>query len=242
MAFLSGFGFCFEAVCSGPALLAPAAVLMVALAPRRWKANWAAALSGAMIGLAITLAAYAVIDLADSPTSYFRTVINPSRSVWDLQPGDLDGFFDRVKLSLSAPQFQGLLTSQPPEVAGQKAVDYGVNLALSLHGSGQSDEAIEVLRDLIQRHASETEPMILLARLLLRKESTAFKEEALALARRSIELQRSPENLDLLGMALFDCGRLDEAEEVLREAVSRARVVFLTFRYHLAWVRSAREK
>ncbi len=141
-----GVGWLLGAACLGGvslgvhvtvALMAPAALLMVALrminitpGQRGFLCKTGiAAVAGAVTGVAITLAAFAVIDRADSPTSYFRTVINPSRSEWDLQPEDLDGFFDRVKLSMSAPQFAGLLTSQPPAVTRQKTIDYAVNLA-----------------------------------------------------------------------------------------------------------------
>ena len=109
-------------------LTAPAAILLVALTPQPRKANWVAAVAGAVIGSGVTLAAFAVIDRSAGQTSYFQTVIGPSRSVWNLEPEDLDGFLDRVKLSMSAPQFRGLLCSQPPDVTRQKAVDYSVNL------------------------------------------------------------------------------------------------------------------
>ena len=111
------------------ALMAPAALLLVVLTRRRWKANIAAAVSGALAGVLLTLAAFAVIDRTDSPTSYFRTVIGPSRSVWSLEPEDLNGFFDRVKLSMNPPQFRGLLYSQPPQLTRQKTIDYSANLA-----------------------------------------------------------------------------------------------------------------
>ena len=111
------------------ALLAPAALLMVVLTPDRWKANWTAAILGAMTGVAVTLAAFATLDCVDSPTSYFRTVVEPSRSVWNLESEDVDGYFDRVRLSFAAPQFRGLLTSQPPDVTRRKAGEYATNLA-----------------------------------------------------------------------------------------------------------------
>ncbi len=110
------------------ALMAPAALLLIALTPQRRKANWAAAVAGGAAGVAITLAAFAVVDRADSPTSYFRVVIEPSRCLWDLQPEDLDGTLDRVRLSMSPPQFRGLLFSQPFAVTRLKAIQYGVNL------------------------------------------------------------------------------------------------------------------
>ncbi|MBN2475933.1 MAG: DUF2723 domain-containing protein [Pirellulales bacterium] len=110
------------------AFMAPAAVLFVLLHRRRWKANLAAAVAGAATGAAITLAAFYVIDRADSPCSYFRTVINPSRSEWNLELDDTDDFLERVWLSITAPQFQGKLTSQPLKRTAEKAQQYLENL------------------------------------------------------------------------------------------------------------------
>ncbi len=110
------------------AFMAPAAILFVLLHPQRRWANLGVAVLGAIAGAGITLAAYAVIDRADSPCSYFRVAIDPSRSQWDLTADDTDGFLDRVKLSLTAPQFQGKLFSQPAKVTRQKTLDYFANL------------------------------------------------------------------------------------------------------------------
>lgn len=110
------------------ALMAPAAMLFVLLHPQRWKANVAAAMGGAAAGEALTLAAFAVIDSADGPCSYFNVVINPSRSEWNLQPEDTDDFLERVMLSMSAPQFRGMLFSQTPQRTRQKTIQYLRNL------------------------------------------------------------------------------------------------------------------
>jgi len=109
-------------------LMVPAALALVILTRRRWLANWAAAILGTALGLGALLAAFWAIDRADSPTCYFRTVIVPSRSVWGLEPEDLDDFHDRVRLSLFPPQYQERLFSKPPGVTRQKAIDYLQNL------------------------------------------------------------------------------------------------------------------
>jgi len=127
----------FAAACAGGislgvhathALMAPAALLLVALPSPRWKANWTAAIAGAAAGTAVTLGAFFVIDRADPPTSYFHTVIEPSRSLWDLEEKDLDSFPERVALSMSPPQYKRLLFSKPIEVTQRKATDYLGNL------------------------------------------------------------------------------------------------------------------
>jgi len=109
-------------------LMAPAALVLLLFTPRRWIVNWPAAILGTALGLGVVLAAFWWIDRADSPANYFRAVIAPSRSVWGLEPEDLDEFHERVELSLLAPQYRDSLLSKPPEVVRQKALDYLENL------------------------------------------------------------------------------------------------------------------
>ncbi len=123
---------CLGGICLGVhithALMAPAVLVLLALTPRRWKANWLTAVAGATTGVAVTLAAYAVIDRIDSPTSYFRAVIGPSRSEWGLSAESLDSFHGRLALCLSPPQYKELLFSKPAGVMKEKAAWYAGNL------------------------------------------------------------------------------------------------------------------
>jgi hypothetical protein len=153
-------GWLFAAACIGGislgvhithVLLAPAAILFVAVVQRgwtgtvpifgqrseaparkwdcpllRWKTNWTAALAGGLTGLAVTLAAYWNIDRTDSPTSYFRSVIYPSRSLpqWHLGPDQLSTFWGRLGLCFWPPQYKVLLFSTSPGATVQKALWY----------------------------------------------------------------------------------------------------------------------
>jgi hypothetical protein len=111
------------------ALIAPAVLLfMLTLHRQRWKANWSAATAGAITGVAITVAGFWIIDRADSPCSYFRTVLEPSCSLWQLEPKDMDSFPQRVCLSMNPPQFKGLLFSQSAKETWEEAVWYSNNL------------------------------------------------------------------------------------------------------------------
>jgi hypothetical protein len=101
-------------------LMAPAVFVLLAVTPRRWKANWTTALAGAAAGAAITLAAYAAIDRIDSPTSYFRAVLRPSRSEFHLSAAELDSFGGRLKLCFFPPQYTPLLFSKPLSVFEEK--------------------------------------------------------------------------------------------------------------------------
>jgi hypothetical protein len=112
---------CLGGICLGihitHSLMAPAVLLLLATTRRRWKANWA-----------VTLAAYWVIDRSDSPTSYFRAVIYPSRSEFHLTSQEMDSFPGRVKLCLCPPQYTELLFSKPAGAVAQKARWYAGNL------------------------------------------------------------------------------------------------------------------
>lgn len=143
-----------------------------------------------------------------------------------------------AKLYLEAGRFEQALAL----LEGQRkegGMEHELGLALALQGSGRSDDAVNILRDLCRRYESEAAPAAFLAKLLLLQEDLDRREEALLFAERALELRRTPENLDLMGMALFECGRLEESEKVLEEAVAKAKIVFLTFKYHLSRVRAA---
>ena len=113
---------------AGALLIVPAVLVLVVVTPRRWLVHGAAAAAGTAVGLAALSAAFWAIDRTDSPASYFHTVITPSRSVWGLGLEDVDGFSDRVRLSLAALPYRGSLFSEPRGVTRQKAVDYLENL------------------------------------------------------------------------------------------------------------------
>ncbi len=130
-------GWLFAAACLGgisigvhstQSLMAPAALLLVARAPQRWSKKWPAAIAGAVAGIAVTLAAYWLIDRADSRTSYFRTVISPSQSQWNLSEAQLDSFWGRVGLCLRPPQYTGLIGRKPMSEFWTKLGWYGGNL------------------------------------------------------------------------------------------------------------------
>ena len=111
------------------AFMAFGAVVFVWLKPERRAVHAAVATLGAVAGVAVFLIAFAIVDRADSPCGYFHTVLEPSRSEWNLAPEDTDGFFERVRLSLSAPQFQGMLFSQTPSQTSAKTIEYLENLS-----------------------------------------------------------------------------------------------------------------
>ena len=110
------------------AFMTPACLLILLLTRRRWKANWTAAVCGAFLGVLLLLAAFVLIDAKKSRCCYFRAVVNPSRSVWNIEPEDVETTRGKVHLSFSPPYCWGLLFSKPPEVTLDKAKWYSWNL------------------------------------------------------------------------------------------------------------------
>lgn len=132
-------------------LMAPAVVVLLIWTPWRRRANWAAAVGGATAGIALLLAAYAVIDRADPSTNYLRTVVYPSRSLWGLGPEDFDSLADRVALSLRAPQYQGLFARQSFSEMARKLAWYLGNLPREFAGLWLAAAAAGVAAALVQR-------------------------------------------------------------------------------------------
>ena len=93
-------------------LVAPPAISMVlwTLWIRRssrseWIRSLSAGLIGALLGLAIYLAAFLISDQINPPTSFIRTTIEPSRVFWGLGPEDFDSPFERLKMTVISAQW-----------------------------------------------------------------------------------------------------------------------------------------
>jgi len=77
-----------------------------------WRATWLPAIIGALAGIAVALVLFVVVDLVNPPSQYFDAVVAPAHSAWDLQPGQIDGVFERLKFDWTARQFSGLMFTQ----------------------------------------------------------------------------------------------------------------------------------
>ena len=108
-ALLAGIGF---GVHASVWLIAPPAVglviwrLMRLRASRpEWLKSLSAGAAGAALGLLITLAAFFISDGLNSPTSFIRTTLEPSRVFWDLEEDDFDTTFKRLKMTVISVQW-----------------------------------------------------------------------------------------------------------------------------------------
>ena len=108
-ALLAGIGF---GVHASVWLVAPPAiglVLWTLWQQRSSRLEWLRALSagfgGAFLGLAIFVVAFLVSDRLDSPTSFIRTTLEPSRVFWDLQSEDFDSSFKHLRMTVISAQW-----------------------------------------------------------------------------------------------------------------------------------------
>jgi len=108
-ALLGGIGF---GVHASVWLIAPPAVGLViwTLWKQRatrseWLRSLSAGFSGATVGLLIFLIAFLISDRLNSPTSFIRTTLEPSRFFWNLEPADFDSPVKRLKMTVISAQW-----------------------------------------------------------------------------------------------------------------------------------------
>ncbi|MBX2999365.1 MAG: DUF2723 domain-containing protein [Caldilineaceae bacterium] len=87
------------------ALAAPA-ILLYLLLTARDRIAWSAAMSGALIGLILYLAAFFILDWRAPTANFLDAGIRPSRSVWGLSEEDLNNPLTRYWFTVSGRQFQ----------------------------------------------------------------------------------------------------------------------------------------
>jgi hypothetical protein len=112
-ALLAGVGFGIHA---SVWLIAPPAIAFViwTLYSQRasrlvWRRSVIAGVAGAVIGLLIFLVTFLISDQLNSPTSFIRTTLEPSRIFWDLKLEDFDTPFKRLKMTVISEQWGNAL-------------------------------------------------------------------------------------------------------------------------------------
>jgi hypothetical protein len=114
------------------ALLAPAVLLFLLLHWRRGGKMWLTALLGAISGLLVTVFIFWLIDLHNPTANYFHTIIEPSRTAWNLAADKIDGPLDRLLFGWSARQFRSFMFADIPGVTPFQAAKYWANLPFEL--------------------------------------------------------------------------------------------------------------
>jgi hypothetical protein len=114
------------------ALLAPAILLFLLLHWRRGKKMWVSAFLGALSGVLLTILFFWLIDLNNPTANYFNSVIEPSRSSWDLTVDEIDDPLERLYFGWTARQFRSFMFADIGNVMPRQASNYWQNLPLEL--------------------------------------------------------------------------------------------------------------
>jgi hypothetical protein len=75
------------------------------------------------VGLLIYLAAFLVSDRINSPASFIRTALEPSRVFWNLQPEDFDSSLKRMKMTVFSVQWGDALFPENDEFSFTKELE-----------------------------------------------------------------------------------------------------------------------
>ncbi len=112
-ALLAGIGF---GVHASVWLIGPPAVVFVVWVLRSqhtsrttWFRSITAGFTGAVVGLLIFISAFLISDQLNSPTSFIRTTLEPSRVFWNLKPEDFNSPLNRLKMIVISEQWGNAL-------------------------------------------------------------------------------------------------------------------------------------
>ena len=108
---------------SSVALAAPGVLvylLITTLTPRplpkrERQRTWAAAFGGALLGVALALAAFLTLDAANPDAGYYHATVQPALSLWGMSETDFDSPFERLQFLYAAKQFNYAMFSDPAE-------------------------------------------------------------------------------------------------------------------------------
>jgi hypothetical protein len=126
-ALVAGIGF---GVHASVWLVAPPAIAFV-LWTLWWQrasiAEWLRSLSagfiGALVGLVIFLTTFFISDRLNSPTSFIRTTLEPSRVFWNLQSEDFDSPFKHLKMTVVSAQWGDALFPDDEDFSFKKELE-----------------------------------------------------------------------------------------------------------------------
>jgi hypothetical protein len=108
-------------------LLAPAILVYLALTALT-KRSWTLAVAGALVGVALALGAFLLLDALDSPSSYYNSVARPSLSTWGMTAADFDSPFERLRFLFAARQFRPFMFSEPIRYLPEQVLQYVASL------------------------------------------------------------------------------------------------------------------
>ena len=131
-ALVAGVGFGVHASVWLAAIPAIAFVVWTLWLQRASRSEWirstSAGVMGAILGLAIYLAAFLISDRLNSPTSFIRTTLEPSRVFWNLQPEDFDSPLKHLKMTVISAQWGDALFPGGDFSFANELADFGRRL------------------------------------------------------------------------------------------------------------------
>ncbi|MBN2501362.1 MAG: DUF2723 domain-containing protein [Anaerolineales bacterium] len=88
-------------------LFAPGILIFIFIQRPSWRKLFKPIFLGLLIGLAVLLLAFFIVDNSSGPYSIVETSYLPSITAWDLTPADIDAPLERFAFLLSATQWRG---------------------------------------------------------------------------------------------------------------------------------------
>ncbi|MBN2388334.1 MAG: DUF2723 domain-containing protein [Anaerolineales bacterium] len=127
---------------SSVALAAPGVLVFLAVSTRQRK-DWGCAIGAALLGVALSMAAFLALDTVNPDAGYYHATVVPSLSVWGLTPAGFDSPLERLGFLYAARQFNDAMFADPavtmPDIAnvyGQVLKMVFAPLSLALAGLG----------------------------------------------------------------------------------------------------------
>ena len=90
--------------------------------------SWISGAVGALLGLALALVAFIIVDFNGGFHDSFHTIYQPAASKWNLSPEDLDSPFERLKYLYTAEQWRFAMFQNPAETMPAQAGKFFGNL------------------------------------------------------------------------------------------------------------------
>jgi hypothetical protein len=102
-------------------------VFMLIARPQKFK-TWISGVIGALLGLALALVAFIIVDFNSGYHDSFHTIYQPAASKWDLEPQDLEAPSARFKYLYTAEQWRFAMFNNPTETMPAQAGKFFSNL------------------------------------------------------------------------------------------------------------------
>jgi hypothetical protein len=126
---------------SSVALAAPGILVYLAVVtmdphlPKKEKARtWLVAIGGAVVGMALALGAFLIVDAHQNAVSYYNATVQPALSLWNMNASDFDSPLERLKFLYAARQFNYAMFADTavtmPSIAKTYWKELGNNFAL----------------------------------------------------------------------------------------------------------------